>query len=94
MSYRLRSRHSQRRPWSRRRQEEARAVEWKTKTGLDLTAEWNQSEAVSKSKATFEFVKAISRVAKAEAGRTKAACGAKELIREKQQRLSVDQKLP
>ena len=53
-----------------------------------------ESEAVSKSKATLEFVKAISRVAKAEAGRTKAACGAKELIREKQQRLSVDQKLP
>jgi hypothetical protein len=53
-----------------------------------------ESEAVLKSKTTLEFVKAISRVAKAEAGRTKAACGARELIHEKRQRLSVDQKLP
>ena len=51
------------------------------------------SEAVLKLKTTLEFVKAISRVAKADVGRTKAACGAKKLILEKQQRLSVDQRL-
>ena len=42
------------------------------------------SEAVLKLKTTLEFVKAISRVAKADVGRAKDACGAKKLIMEKQ----------
>ena len=42
------------------------------------------SEAVLKLKTTLEFVRAISRVAKADVGRAKDACGAKKLIMEKQ----------
>ena len=49
-----------------------------------------ESEAVLKSK----NVKAISRAVEADDGRAKAACGVKGLILEKQQRLSVDQRLP
>ena len=42
------------------------------------------SQAVLKLKTTLEFVRAISRVAKADVGRAKDACGAKKLIMERQ----------
>ena len=56
-------------------------------------AEWNQ-QAVLKSKITLESAKAKSRAAEADGGRAKAACGAKGLILEKQQRLTINQRLP